>query len=99
MANIKQQEQERLKLLEQIEETEKRINAQNEKAAVSKSKEAKRLQAQMVEEKKQLDKLKEQLGVAEKILKAETKRKETAQTARDRWRLRRIKIPIGAYRS
>jgi hypothetical protein len=58
MANIKQQEQERLKLLEQIEETEKRINAQNEKSAVSKSKEAKRLQSQMVEEKKRLDKLK-----------------------------------------
>ena len=38
MANIKQQEQERLKLLEQIEQTEKRIHAQNEKAAVSKSK-------------------------------------------------------------
>ena len=83
MANIKQQEQERLKLLEQIEETEKRIHAQNEKAAVSKSKEAKRLQAQMVEEKKQLDKLKEQLGVTEKILKAETKRKETAQKRRE----------------
>ena len=83
MANIKQQEQERLKLLEQIEQTEKRIHAQNEKAAVSKSKEAKRLQAQMAEEKKQLDKLKEQLGVTEKILKAETKRKETAQKRRE----------------
>jgi hypothetical protein len=83
MANIKQQEQERLKLLEQIEETEKRIHAQNEKAAVSKSKEAKRLQAQMVEEKKRLDKLKEELGIVEKIVAAEDKRKESAKKTRE----------------
>lgn len=83
MANITQQEQERLKLLQEIELIEKRINAQNEKAAISKSKEAKRLKAQLDEEKKQLDKFKEQLGVVEKILKAETKRKETAQKRRE----------------
>jgi len=83
MANIKQQEEERLKLLQEIELTEKRITAQNEKAAISKSKEAKRLQAQMAEEKKQLDKLKEQLAVFEKIQKAENKRKETAQKRRE----------------
>ena len=83
MANIKQQEQERLKLLEQIEETEKRINAQNEKAAVSKSKEANRLKSQMVEEKKRLDKLKEELGVVEKIVKAEQKRKDNAKKRRE----------------
>ena len=83
MANIKQQEQERLKLLEQIEETEKRIHAQNEKAAVSKSKEAKRLQTQMVEEKKRLDKLKEELGVVEKIVKAEQQRKDNAKKRRN----------------
>ena len=83
MANIKQQEQERLKLLEQIEETEKRINAQNEKAAVSKSKEATRLKSQMVEEKKRLDKLKEELGVVEKIVKAEQKRKDNAKKRRE----------------
>ncbi len=65
MANITQQEQERLKLLQEIELIEKRINAQNEKAAISKSKEAKRLKAQLDEEKKQLDKFKEQLGVVD----------------------------------
>jgi hypothetical protein len=83
MANVIQQEQERLRLLGEIELAEKRINAQNEKAAVSKAKEAKRLTAQLEQEKKSLTKLKEELGLVEKILKAEDKRKETAKKRRE----------------
>jgi hypothetical protein len=83
MANINQQEQERLRLLEEIELAEKRIYAQNEKAAISKAKEAKRLTVQLEQEKKSLTKLKEELGLVEKILKAEDKRKETAKKRRE----------------
>ena len=83
MANINQQEQERLRLLGEIEQIEKRIQVQNEKAAISKSKEAKRLQAQMVEEKKRLGQLKKELDVVEKIVGAENKRKEAAKKTRE----------------
>lgn len=82
MANIKQQEEERLRLLLEIEQAEKRINAQNEKIAVSKSKEAKRLKAQMDLEKKQLETYKEQLKTVDEILSKEKKRKETAEKKR-----------------
>ena len=68
MATIPQQEEQRLKLLEQIEAAEKRINAQNEKIAVSKAKEAKRLEKVMEAEKKSLDTLKDELRVTEKLL-------------------------------
>ena len=77
MATIPQQEEQRLKLLEQIEAAEKRINAQNEKIAVSKAKEAKRLEKVMAAEKKSLDILKEELKVTEKLLSANQKRSET----------------------
>lgn len=77
MATIPQQEEQRLKLLEQIEAAEKRINAQNEKIAVSKDKEAKRLEKKMQDEKKSLDILKEELKISEKLLSASKKRSET----------------------
>jgi DNA repair exonuclease SbcCD ATPase subunit len=77
MANINQQEQQRLALLEKIEQAEKRINAQNDKIAVSKGKEAKRLEKVMAAEKKSLDTLKEELKVTEKLLSANKKRSET----------------------
>lgn len=77
MATIPQQEEQRLKLLEQIEAAEKRINAQNEKIAVSKAKEAKRLEKVMAAEKKSLDTLKEELKVTEKLLSTNQKRSET----------------------
>ena len=77
MATIPQQEEQRLKLLEQIEAAEKRINAQNEKIAVSKAKEAKRLEKAMAAEKKSLDTLKEELKVTEKLLSTNQKRSET----------------------
>jgi predicted nucleic acid-binding Zn-ribbon protein len=63
MATIVQQEEQRLKLLEQIEAAEKRISAQNEKMAVSKTKEAKRLEKAMAAEKKNLGTLKDELKV------------------------------------
>ena len=77
MATIPQQEEQRLKLLEQIEAAEKRINAQNEKIAVSKAKEAKRLEKVMAAEKKSLETLKEELKVTEKLLSTNQKRSET----------------------
>ena len=77
MATIVQQEEQRLKLLEQIEAAEKRINAQNEKIAVSKAKEAKRLEKVMAAEKKSLETLKEELKVTEKLLSTNQKRSET----------------------
>ena len=77
MATIVQQEEQRLKLLEQIEAAEKRISAQNEKIAVSKAKEAKRLEKVMAAEKKSLDTLKEELKVTEKLLSTNQKRSET----------------------
>jgi hypothetical protein len=77
MATIVQQEEQRLKLLEQIEAAEKRISAQNEKMAVSKAKEAKRLEKAMAAEKKSLDTLKEELKVTEKLLSTNQKRSET----------------------
>ena len=83
MANINQQEQERLRLLEEIEMAEKRINVQNEKIAVSKAKEAKRLTVHMQQEKKRVEQLKEELKVVEKIVSAENKRKETAKKRRE----------------
>jgi acid stress-induced BolA-like protein IbaG/YrbA len=72
MATIPQQEEQRLKLLEQIEAAEKRINAQNEKIAVSKDKEAKRLEKKMQDEKKSLDILKEELKTRIHAVKLET---------------------------
>ena len=76
MATIVQQEEQRLKLLEQIEAAEKRINAQNEKMAVSKSKEAKRLEKAMAAEKKNLGTLKDELKVTEKLLATNKKRSD-----------------------
>ena len=76
MATIVQQEEQRLKILEQIEETEKRINAQNQKIAVSKGKEAKRLEKVMAAEKKTLTTLKEELKVTEKLLATNKKRSD-----------------------
>ena len=76
MATIVQQEEQRLKLLEQIEETEKRINAQNQKIAVSKGKEAKRLEKVMAAEKKTLTTLKDELKVTEKLLATNKKRSD-----------------------
>jgi len=83
MANINQQEQQRLALLEKIEQAEKRINAQNDKIAVSKGKEAKRLEKVMAAEKKSLDILKEELKVTEKLLSANQKRSETLKKQAD----------------
>jgi hypothetical protein len=77
MAAINQQEQQRLTLLGEIEQAEKRINAQNEKIAVSKSKEAKRLTKMMEDEKKSLETLKEELKVTDKLLASNKKRAET----------------------
>ena len=77
MAAINQQEQQRLTLLGKIEQAEKRINAQNEKIAVSKSKEAKRLTKMMEDEKKSLETLKEELKVTDKLLASNKKRAET----------------------
>ena len=76
MATIVQQEEQRLKLLEQIEAAEKRISAQNEKMAVSKSKEAKRLEKAMAAEKKNLGTLKDELKVTEKLLATNKKRSD-----------------------
>ena len=76
MATIVQQEEQRLKILEQIEETEKRINAQNQKIAVSKGKEAKRLEKVMAAEKKTLTTLKDELKVTEKLLATNKKRSD-----------------------
>jgi hypothetical protein len=76
MATIVQQEEQRLKLLEQIEAAEKRISAQNEKMAVSKAKEAKRLEKVMAAEKKTLTTLKDELKVTEKLLATNKKRSD-----------------------
>ena len=83
MANINQQEQQRLALLQEIEQAERRINAQNEKIAVSKAKEAKRIEKMMQDEKKHLDNLKEELKTTEKLLDANKKRAETAKKHRE----------------
>lgn len=77
MANIKQQEEQRLNLLKQVEESEARIAAQNEKIAVSKAKEAKRLEKVMKDEKERLKLLKDELTTSEKILASSKKRAET----------------------
>jgi hypothetical protein len=83
MATIVQQEEQRLKLLEQIEAAEKRISAQNEKMAVSKSKEAKRLEKAMAAEKKNLGTLKDELKVTEKLLATNKKRSDNLKKQAD----------------
>jgi hypothetical protein len=83
MATIVQQEEQRLKLLEQIEAAEKRISAQNEKMAVSKAKEAKRLEKAMAAEKKNLGTLKDELKVTEKLLATNKKRSDNLKKQAD----------------